>query len=308
MVSYPLSDVWFNQQEIMADNIKKIGIIGATGMLGKPVVNALLTSGFEVYAMVRDIIQAKIELPIGVHLVVGDINNPAEIENFLTNVEAVHLNLSVKPNETLGEFHTEEQGLKLFLEIARRKNIKRISYLSSLVMNYQGANDFDWWVFRIKLEAVRQIKNSGVPYTIFYPSSFMENFLNIQKAGSKIQLAGNSKQKMYYIAGQDYAKQVANSYKLLKEENRDYPVQGLKGYIADDAAKIFIRYYKRENLKIQKTPLFLIQLLGKFSPKFFYVGKIIEALNNYPEKFQSELTWKELGKPILTIEEFAARF
>ena len=44
----------------MADNIKKIGIIGATGMLGKPVVNALLTSGFEVYAMVRDIIQAKI--------------------------------------------------------------------------------------------------------------------------------------------------------------------------------------------------------------------------------------------------------
>jgi len=292
----------------MAENIKKIGIIGATGMLGKPVVNALLTSGFEVYAMVRDIIQAKIELPIGVHLVVGDISNPVTIENFLTNVEAVHLNLSVKPNETLGEFHTEEQGLKLFLEIARRKNIKRISYLSSLVMNYQGTNGFDWWVFRIKIEAVRQIKNSGIPYTIFYPSSFMENFLNIQKAGSKIQLAGTSKQKMYYIAGQDYAKQVANSYKLLKEENRDYPVQGSKGYIADDAAKIFIRYYKRENLKIQKAPLFLIKLLGKFSPKFFYVGKIIEALNNYPEKFQSELTWKELGKPILTIEEFAARF
>lgn len=292
----------------MADNIKKIGIIGATGMLGKPVVNALLTSGYEVHAMVRDIIKAKIELPIGVHLVVGDIGNPVDIENFLINVEAVHLNLSIKPDETRGEFHTEEQGLKLFLDIAKRKNIKRISYLSSLVMNYQGMDGFDWWVFKIKLEAVRQIQNSGIPYTIFYPSTFMESFLNLQKAGNKIQLAGTSNHKMYYIAGQDYGKQVANSYKILKEENRDYPVQGLNGYIADEAVKIFIRYYKKEKLKIQKAPLFLIKFLGKFNPKFFYVGKIVEALNKYPEKFQSELTWKELGKPILTIEEYAARF
>ena len=66
----------------MADRIKKIGIIGATGMLGKPVVNALLTTGFEVYTMVRDIIQAKIELPIGVNLIVGDMGNPLDIEIF----------------------------------------------------------------------------------------------------------------------------------------------------------------------------------------------------------------------------------
>ncbi|MBK6608409.1 MAG: NAD(P)H-binding protein [Leptospiraceae bacterium] len=145
----------------MADRIKKIGIIGATGMLGKPVVNALLTTGFEVYAMVRDIIQAKIELPIGVNLIVGDMGNPLDIENFLNNVEAVHLNLSIEPGEWQGEFHTEEQGLNLFLEIAKRKNIKRISYLSSLLMNYHGSNGFDSCVFNVKLSAMKQIKTSG---------------------------------------------------------------------------------------------------------------------------------------------------
>ena len=66
----------------MQNKIKKIGVIGATGMLGSPVVNALLVAGFEVYAMVRDIIQAKIVLPIGVHLVVGDIGNPVEKKIF----------------------------------------------------------------------------------------------------------------------------------------------------------------------------------------------------------------------------------
>ncbi len=292
----------------MADKIKKIGIIGSTGMLGKPVVNALLATGFEVYAMVRDIIKAKIELPIGVQLIVGDMGNPLDIENFINNVEAVHLNLSIKHEEWQGEFHTEEQGLKLFLEIAKRKNIKRISYLSSLVMNYQGTNGFDWWVFKIKLDAVRQVQNSGIPYAIFYPSTFMESFLNVQKMGNKIQLAGTSHFKMYYIAGEDYGRQVANSYKILREENRDYPVQGLQAHNADDAAKIFIRYYKKERLKTQKMPLFILRFFAKFSPKFYYASKIVEALNNYPEKFQSEFTWKELGKPILTLEEYAARF
>lgn len=292
----------------MENRIKKIGIIGSTGMLGKPVVNALLSTGFEVYAMVRNIIQARIELPIGVQLIVGDMGNPLDIENFLNNVEAVHLNLSIKQEEWQGEFHTEEQGLVLFLEIAKRKNIKRISYLSSLVMNYQGTNGFDWWVFTIKLNAVKQIKNSGIPYAIFYPSSFMENFLGTQRDGNKVLLAGTSHFKMYYISGEDYGRQVAKSYKILTTESRDYPVQGLNALNADDAAKTFVKFYKKEKLKIAKAPLFIIRFLGKFKPKFFYASKIIYALNNYPEKFQSELTWAELGKPILTLEEYAARF
>ncbi|MBK8397117.1 MAG: NmrA family NAD(P)-binding protein [Leptospiraceae bacterium] len=288
--------------------MKKVGIIGGTGMLGKPVVNALLTSGFEVFAMVRDIIQAKISLPIGVHLIVGDLKNPADIDNFLSQVEVVHLNLSVLHNETQTDFHTEEQGLKILLEIAKRKKIKRISYLSSLVMNYQGTNGFNWWVFNLKLNAVKEIKNSGIPYTVFYPSSFMDNFLNIQKLGNKIQLAGHSRFKMFYISGEDYGRQVAKSFKVLSEENRDYPVQGLTPYNADEAAKLFVKFYKKENLRIQKAPLFLLKFLGKFNLKFLYASKIIEALNNYPEKFQAELTWRELGKPVLTLEEFAARF
>lgn len=292
----------------MADRIKKIGIIGATGMLGKPVVNALLTTGFEVYTMVRDIIQAKIELPIGVNLIVGDMGNPLDIENFLNNVEAVHLNLSIEPGEWQGEFHTEEQGLNLFLEIAKRKNIKRISYLSSLLMNYQGSNGFDWWVFNVKLSAMKQIKTSGIPYAIFYASSFMENFLNNQKHGSKISLAGKSRFKMFYIAGEDYGRQVANSYKILTTENRDYAVQGLMPYTAEEAANLFVRFYKKEKLKVQKIPFFILRFLGKISHKFLYISKLSEAINNYQEKFQAELTWKELGKPIVTIEEYAARF
>ena len=155
---------------------------------------------------------------------------------------------------------------------------------------------------------MKQIKTSGIPYAIFYASSFMENFLNNQKHGSKISLAGKSRFKMFYISGEDYGRQVANSYKILTTETRDYAVQGLMPYTAEEAANLFVRFYKKEKLKVQKIPFFILRFLGKISHKFLYISKLSEAINNYQEKFQAELTWKELGKPIVTIEEYAARF
>ena len=66
-------------------------------------------------------------------------------------------------------------------------------------------------------------------------------------------------------------------------------------YTNDEAASIFVRFYKKKNLKVQKAPLLYFCFLGRFSHKLFYFSRIVEAINNYPEKFQAELTWKELG-------------
>jgi hypothetical protein len=35
-----------------------------------------------------------------------------------------------------------------------------------------------------------------------------------------------------------------------------------------------------------------------------YGYHILEALNNYPEKFEAEKTWQQLGSPKITLEEF----
>ncbi|MEY3386141.1 MAG: hypothetical protein RIR53_952, partial [Bacteroidota bacterium] len=34
---------------------------------------------------------------------------------------------------------------------------------------------------------------------------------------------------------------------------------------------------------------------------------IVEALNNYPEKFAAEHTWQELGEPQLSLMEYIQR-
>lgn len=285
--------------------ISNVAIIGATGMLGKPVTRALAQNGFRITALVRD--RLKANLPEGVTKLDGDVSNIKSLERLLTGQDALYINLSVKPHEKEKDFHTEAEGLKNILEVAKTKNLKRIVYLSSLVMRYQGMNGFNWWVFEVKRNAVNMIKNSGIPYTIFYPSTFMDNLHNANRRGNRILLSGNSVQKMWWISAEDYAKQVVASLKTSVAENKDYAVQGPEPFTSDEAAQEFIQHYPHAKLSISKAPIGLLKFLGKFSRGINYGYHIIEALNNYPEQFEAEETWKDLGRPSTTLRLFAKK-
>jgi hypothetical protein len=83
----------------------------------------------------------------------------------------------------------------------------------------------------------------------------------------------------------------------LNHGNHEYAVQGQEGFTADEAAKFYVDSYSKQKVKILKAPVGMLKFMGLFSNKFSYGAKIVEALNNYPEKFESEKTWEELGKP-----------
>ena len=286
--------------------MKRISVFGATGMLGKPVVRELVKAGFEITAMARNPEKAQRDLPTEVKIVSGDLRNQGDIERALEGAEGVYLNLSVKPETKETDFLPEREGLKSILAAAKSAGVERLGYCSSLVHRYQGMNGFRWWAFDVKKRAVEMIKQGGIPYTCFYPSSFMENFLEGgYKQGTKIMLAGKSKFPMWWIAGADYGKQVAKSFQIPEAANRDYDVQGLEEFNADEAARVFRDTYSKEKLTISKAPLFVLKAAGLFNQKMNYIAKIIDALNNYPENFASEKTWAELGKPTVTIADFA---
>ncbi len=289
--------------------MKKITVFGATGMLGLPVVKELVNAGFEITAMVRDAEKARRVLPENIRLVQGDLKHKADIENALTDADGVYMNLSVEPTSKQGDFQPEREGLDNILEAAKKHGIKRIGCISSLVHRYQGMDGFFWWAFSIKQSAVDKIKSSGIPYAIFYPSNFMENLdVGDFRQGGRMVLAGESKHPMYFIAGEDYGRQVAKAFEILGgDENRDYPVQGPEALTNDEAVKIFVENYEKEKLKISKAPIQILKILGAFNQKMNYGAKILTAINNYPEKFESEKTWEELGKPRITVKEYARK-
>jgi len=274
--------------------MKKIAIIGSTGMLGQPVTKAFINAGFEVSILVRNTDKAKSIFGSKVRIVKGDVKDTNSLKELLSGQDAVYLNLSVQQSSGINEFQPEREGLKNILQVAKASNVKRIGYLSSLVHFYSGIH---WWVFDVKREAVENIKQSGLAYSIFYPSTFMESFdKGAYRQGNMINLAGTSKYPMYLIAGDDYGKQVVKAFEN-NNGNNEYVVQGPDGYIADDAAKLFVDNYKKAKIKVAKLPIGVLKFFGRFTKKFNYAYNIVDALNNYPEKFEAEKTWQDIGKP-----------
>jgi uncharacterized protein YbjT (DUF2867 family) len=286
--------------------IRRIAVFGATGMLGRPVTEQLISAGFEVRICARDIKKAKDMFGDKVEYFLCDLIDKDAVNKAIEGVDAVYCNLSVKPNEKEGDFHPEREGLKNIIESAKRAKVKRIGYISSIIARDYKGND--WWVMRLKKEAINLVKNSGIPYCIFYPSSFMENLIYGFIRGDRITVAGKSVYKNWWIAGEDYGKQVAHSFQILGDnESRDYTVQGPESLFTEEAVDIFIRHYKKRKLKKVKVPLWLLRIIGLFNPQAFYAYKILSIINSVPEPFMSQQTWDELGKPEITIRTFAEK-
>ncbi|MEZ0539474.1 SDR family oxidoreductase [Fibrella arboris] len=283
-----------------------IAIIGATGMLGQPVTQELIAAGYPVRIIARHVDQAKRLFPTA-DVVYGDLEKPGTLPEALAGCDVTYLSLSVRQTEKPTDFHTETDGLRHLLAAAKVAGVKRIAYLSSIVMGYQGINGFDWWVFRLKHEAVALLKASGLDYSIFYPSNFMETLLTTQRMGPLVLVLGKSSVTPWFISASDYGKQVVRALQIAQAGRpQEYVIQGPEPVTQLAAAQQLVAAYKPTKLRVLEMPLLLLRFGRLFSQQADYGVNIAEALNNYPEQFEAERTWTDLGKPTLTIDRFAA--
>lgn len=281
--------------------VKKIAVIGATGMLGIPVVIELLRAGFEVTALVRNPEKARRVLPKNTNVVNADLRDVESLKSGLKGQDAIYLSLSIAPTERKSDFHAESEGLKNILTAAGFAEIKRIAYLSAMVQDSARNN---WWVLKVWRDAIAQIKSSGIPYTIFYPTNFMETLPQRHMVRGFLTLTGKPRYPNYWIAGRDYGAQVARSFQLAAAANREYFVQGPEPMTYDEAGRRFAKSSKKK-LRVVKLPLPLLWCLGAFSKAAGFNSRMMKTVLRYPEVFKAAEAWDELGKPSTTIEEFA---
>ena len=281
--------------------MKKIAIIGATGMLGQPVTRAFIKAGYAVRLLVRNEEKARAIFGNQAELLRGDLANEASLRKLLEGADWLYLNLAADQSSRESDFQPEREGLKNVLRLASEAGIKRVGYISSLVKSFDGIS---WWVLDMKRHSVELIRKSGLTYSLFYPSTFMESFdKGAYRQGNKLNLAGKSLYPMYLIAGEDYGRMVVRAFEL-ENGNQEYNVQGEEAWTIEEAAKQFVEKYKKTPLKIVKLPFGMLRFLSLFSQKFNYVANIVYALNHYPEKFESEKTWEELGRPEIRLEDY----
>ncbi len=282
----------------------KILFIGAGGFIGEPVAQKLLENNFDVTLFARNKASLIDKFP-NANIVEGDLQNYDSLKKAIAGHDTVYMSLSVKQDEKEGDFHAEGEGLSNVLKAAAASNVKRIAYLASIVQDYQGKNGFDWWVFKLKNKAIEQIKASGINYTIYYPSSFMDTVFSQGIRGTKVGLMGKSIAPNWCVSRADFATQVVKSLQLSHNENKEYYIQGSEPFTQKEMAEVFVNNYSKQKLSVQQLPLFILKVVGFFDQKANYGYHILQALNNNPEQFMAQKTWDELGKPAITMKGYA---
>ena len=141
-------------------------VTGATGRVGRHLVQQLVSRGAAVRVLVRD--PAKAAVPAGVEIVKGDLLDIDSLRSAFAGVRTLFL-----LNAVAGDEFT--QAL-IALNIAREAGVERLVYLSVL--------HADRFVhvphFAVKSGAERMIEQMGFSATILRPAYFIDNELMIK--------------------------------------------------------------------------------------------------------------------------------
>jgi uncharacterized protein YbjT (DUF2867 family) len=145
-------------------------VIGATGQQGGAAARALLRRGHTVRALVRDPARAL----AGARSVVGDLDDPASVQEAMAGADGVFLVLSplTGPRVTADGVAAEERRGATVVELAARAGIAHLVY-SSVAGADQGTG-ISHLESKGHIEA--HIRRLGVPATMLRPAFFMENF------------------------------------------------------------------------------------------------------------------------------------
>lgn len=141
-------------------------VTGATGNVGRQVVEHLVKHGADVRALVRD--PSKADFPAGVSVVQGEFLDVDSLRNAMSRVSTLFLLSAVVPDEFT-------QAL-IALNVARSAGIERIVYLSVIHADlYVNVPHFAG-----KFGVERMIEQMGLKATILRPAYFIQNDLTVK--------------------------------------------------------------------------------------------------------------------------------
>ena len=160
-------------------------VVGATGQLGTAVVRNLTASGQNVRAFVRPTSNQRHLHATGAELVFGDLRDKDSVDAACEGCEAVIATANTVIPEGRYSFDANEgQGYENLIAACRRSMIRQFVFMSVPVTPYDDKVP----TFRLKRRTEQHLQQSGIPYTIFRGSLFMDEWLAL--IGSSIPLRG----------------------------------------------------------------------------------------------------------------------
>ena len=240
----------------------RVLVAGASGQLGRVIVQKLAADGVRVRALGRD--AAKLQPLSGptVETAAVDMMNLAALTEACRGVEQI----VSTANNNMGKGTTSPAKIDLtahqnLCAAARKAGVRRLLYVSASGIDQDSPVD----VFRIKWYIEDAIRRSGVPYVILRPTAFMDVWVDqivadaIRRKGSAT-IFGPGTAKTNYIAVEDVAEFVVKIVGRDEVVNEVVEIGGPSTMSMNDVATLVEKQLGRGGRR-RHIPVFAMRLL-----------------------------------------------
>ena len=243
--------------------MQKVLVAGATGYLGRFVVQEFSRRGYWVRALARN--PEKLEqtgpflepaLTDRVNEVfIGQVTRPETLQGLCDDIDIVFSSIGItRQKDKLTFRDVDYQGNRNILDIALSKSVKKFIYVS--VFN---AHLFEYLeIVKAHEDFVRDLQDCGLDYAVIRPTGYfsdMSEFLKMAKSG-RVYLIGNGENRINPIHGADLAKVCVDA---VTGTEREVPVGGPVTYSVNEIAELAFSVLKKKP-KITRIPPWLAKL------------------------------------------------
>ncbi|NBI29855.1 SDR family oxidoreductase [Chengkuizengella marina] len=249
-------------------------VAGATGYLGRYIVNELSDHGYKVKVLVRNPKslnhQGKYFEPAVINkineIIEGDITKPKTLKGMCTGVDYVFTSVGItKQKDGLTYMDVDYQGNLNLLREAESSNVKKFMYIHVL------GDHLDVPVLQAKKRFVQELKQSPINHLIVKPTGYFSDLTEYLEmaAKGKVYLIGDGNNKMNPIHGRDLAKFCVNHF---EKDNVELEVGGPEVLSYKKIATLAFKSLNQKE-KVMSVPIWivkpLIRMLKIFNKRYY---------------------------------------
>lgn len=270
---------------------KRILVLGATGLLGKPTAQKLNEAGFQVRLLARDTEKAASIFSSEYEIVPGDVTDLTALKAALQDCFGVHISVGGPVDQLSAEN---------VAALARKQGVERITYISGATVAEE--NRYFPMVAQ-KLNAEKSIRESGVPYTIFCATWPMEQIARFSRDGSPFMM-GTQPYPVHFFAEEDLGRMVASAYQSEEAANKRLYVYGPEAMTMTEAIKCYCRSFHPEVEKISVMPIWLAKLIAALTKNedMKFAANLMGYFNKTAEVGDAAEANAILGAPATTLD------
>ena len=232
--------------------MKKVLVAGATGYLGRYVLQELKKQGYRVRALARNANKLEDLKEYIDEVFEGEVTNPETLIGICESINYVISSVGItKQKDGLTYMDVDYQGNKNLLEEAKKEGISKFIYVS--VFNAEKMKNLKG--IQAKVRFTEELKESGLNYLIVYPNGFFSDMLDYLQMAKKGRgyVFGSGEYKINPIHGEDLAEVCVNA---VTGEEKEINVGGPDILTHNEIVAIAFESLNKK-IKISRVPIWL---------------------------------------------------